>query len=107
MSSRMCIAYASDLDKESTFRKLWSLKEAYTKARGDGLAFEFNKCEFTIAPPHLARSFSGGGQDVEVCAPAPFPLTEQHESLLEGKDRSFTRCHEHAVPGPSDCVCNG
>ena len=34
---------------EQTFRKFWSLKEAYTKGRGDGLAFEFNRCSFILA----------------------------------------------------------
>jgi 4'-phosphopantetheinyl transferase len=37
---------------EMTFRKLWSLKEAYTKARGDGLGFPFNRCEFTLGGTH-------------------------------------------------------
>jgi 4'-phosphopantetheinyl transferase len=30
----------------AAFRKFWSLKEAFTKARGDGLKFEFNRCSF-------------------------------------------------------------
>lgn len=34
---------------EDCFRKFWSLKEAYTKARGDGLGFEFKRCEFVLA----------------------------------------------------------
>jgi 4'-phosphopantetheinyl transferase len=37
---------------EMTFRKLWSLKEAFTKARGDGLGFPFKRCEFTLGGTH-------------------------------------------------------
>ena len=33
---------------EGSFRKHWSLKEAYTKGRGDGIAFHLGKCDFTI-----------------------------------------------------------
>lgn len=33
---------------EETFRKFWSLKEAYTKGRGDGLGFEFNRTDFAL-----------------------------------------------------------
>jgi len=34
------------------FQKLWSLKEAFVKARGDGLAFEFCRCEFVFEETH-------------------------------------------------------
>ena len=34
---------------EEAFRKFWALKEAYTKARGDGLGFEFQRCDFAVA----------------------------------------------------------
>eukprot|EP00967_Tisochrysis_lutea_P118651 scaffold192973_cov34-Tisochrysis_lutea.AAC.3 len=37
---------------EMIFRKLWSLKEAFTKARGDGLGFPFKRCEFTLGGSH-------------------------------------------------------
>ena len=33
---------------EMCFRKHWSLKEAFTKARGDGIAFELKRCAFTL-----------------------------------------------------------
>jgi len=39
----------------TVFRKLWSLKEAYTKARGDGLGFKFSRCEFALGGGHPAR----------------------------------------------------
>ena len=35
--------------REDVFRKFWSLKEAYTKGRGDGLGFEFNRCDFKLS----------------------------------------------------------
>ena len=30
------------------FRRHWSLKEAYVKARGDGIGFELGQCEFVF-----------------------------------------------------------
>ncbi len=33
---------------EDLFRRFWSLKEAYTKGRGDGLGFEFGRCDFKL-----------------------------------------------------------
>ena len=46
---------------EAAFRKRWSLKEAYVKARGDGIAFELGKCEF-------AEVRQSGGGAVETAA---------------------------------------
>ncbi|KAL1524499.1 hypothetical protein AB1Y20_019393 [Prymnesium parvum] len=60
----------SESAMENAFRKHWSLKEAYTKARGDGLGFEFKKCEFVIHPTE--------GEQVEVATVTvegtPLPL---------------------------------
>lgn len=39
------------------FRKFWSLKEAYTKGRGDGLGFEFNRCSFKYVDGDGAGGF--------------------------------------------------
>jgi len=35
----------------SRFTQIWSLKEAFIKARGDGLGFEISNCEFKFAKP--------------------------------------------------------
>ena len=51
---------------EDAFRKHWSLKEAFTKGRGDGLGFDFKKCEFTIEPLREAEHRGSAGQPVEV-----------------------------------------
>ena len=39
----LCLAAQQDC-----FRKLWSLKEAFVKARGDGLALELGRAEFVL-----------------------------------------------------------
>ena len=39
----------SEEKMEACFRQHWSLKEAFTKARGDGIAFEFKRIEFTLS----------------------------------------------------------
>ena len=49
----MAVINAARPDKqkmEDYFRRFWSLKEAYTKARGDGIAFDLGKCGFSLAP---------------------------------------------------------
>ena len=47
-----------EVKMEHAFRKFWSLKEAFTKARGDGLKFEFNRCSFRYMG---AAQDTGGG----------------------------------------------
>ena len=47
---------------EDAFRKFWSLKEAYTKGRGDGLGFEFKRCDFALSPTTEAGA---DGQQVQ------------------------------------------
>ncbi|GMH38682.1 hypothetical protein BSKO_06566 [Bryopsis sp. KO-2023] len=39
-------AAMSEEDMERTFQRHWSLKEAFVKARGDGLGFPLQSCEF-------------------------------------------------------------
>jgi len=54
----------SDDGLEACFRQHWSLKEAFTKARGDGIAFEFSRIEFTLAGADdgaAAGGAAGGG----------------------------------------------
>jgi len=45
----------TDTEKEDCFRCHWSLKEAFTKARGDGIAFELGRCEFVLDGPWPAE----------------------------------------------------
>eukprot|EP00392_Amoebophrya_sp_AT5.2_P000562 g563.t1 len=47
-------ATAQQVDTEHTrvysaFMRIWSLKESFVKARGDGLGFELGNCEFALA----------------------------------------------------------
>ena len=45
---------------EAAFRRLWSLKEAFTKARGDGIGFSFSRCEFTLLGTTQRDDGTGG-----------------------------------------------
>ena len=49
---------------EAFFRRFWSLKEAYTKGRGDGLGYEFNQCEFSLG----AVVDGANGQPVQIAS---------------------------------------
>jgi len=49
-------AGAEESDKLECFRCHWSLKEAFVKARGDGIAFELNRCEFEFDTPWPAQT---------------------------------------------------
>eukprot|EP00191_Tetraselmis_sp_GSL018_P017622 CAMPEP_0177591444 /NCGR_PEP_ID=MMETSP0419_2-20121207/8001_1 /TAXON_ID=582737 /ORGANISM="Tetraselmis sp., Strain GSL018" /LENGTH=312 /DNA_ID=CAMNT_0019082187 /DNA_START=463 /DNA_END=1402 /DNA_ORIENTATION=+ len=51
------LSAASEEAQKEVFQQLWSLKEAYVKARGDGIAFELRRAEFEIlpGPPPTAR----------------------------------------------------
>lgn len=40
----------SVVEQEHAFRRNWSCKEAFTKARGDGIGFELARCDFDIRP---------------------------------------------------------
>ena len=55
---------------EMCFRKHWSLKEAFTKARGDGIAFELKRCAFTL------RGAAAGAADTATVEVDGVPLPE-------------------------------
>lgn len=61
----------SDRQMEDTFRKLWSLKEAFTKARGDGLGFKLGRCEFELTG-RLADGVEGASVSVDSAKQAAF-----------------------------------
>lgn len=77
-------AHPDEKAMEAYFRRFWSLKEAYTKGRGDGLGFEFSRCEFTLG------DFSVGtaGQPVQlatVCVDGqPLPHWRFYIQELDG-----------------------
>ena len=71
----------TDRAKEDTFRKFWSLKEAYTKARGDGIAFEFKRCDFTLdgdGPPVEHAAVAVDGQRLERWRFYIQPMPDEH-----------------------------
>ena len=45
-----------EVKMEQQLRTYWSLKESYTKARGDGIAFEFKRIEFTLIELNADRA---------------------------------------------------
>ncbi|UYN96104.1 MAG: 4'-phosphopantetheinyl transferase superfamily protein [Enhydrobacter sp.] len=40
-------------DRRATFLRLWTLKEAYLKARGDGLSLPLDRFAFSLSPPRV------------------------------------------------------
>lgn len=41
-------SWPTEADREEAFRRQWSMKEAFVKARGDGLGFQLNRAEFRL-----------------------------------------------------------
>lgn len=73
----------ADPPMEMTFRKLWSLKEAYTKARGDGLGFPFKRCEFTLGGTHPAAP----ARAAHTAGGAPPAVVETAAVAVDGEPR--------------------
>jgi phosphopantetheinyl transferase len=53
----------SEEEQQDCFRCHWSLKEAFTKARGDGIAFDLSRC--VRAPAALAPAARGQPCDID------------------------------------------
>jgi len=64
--------------KEDLFRKYWSLKEAYTKARGDGIAFPLGKCDFHLDDATSTATVIVDGQPLDQWKFFLQPLPESH-----------------------------
>lgn len=57
----------TEVERVRAFRAQWSLKEAFVKARGDGLAFELRRVEFCFCrPPEPSQSFKVDCMDFKV-----------------------------------------
>jgi len=77
-------AAGSDPDKQyETFSRFWSAKEAFVKARGDGLAFELGGAEFQWQP--LAGFPEGTAYEGKV--------------LIHGRQAPQWRFVQHRMPG--------
>eukprot|EP01025_Chloroclados_australasicus_P044594 TRINITY_DN4844_c0_g1_i3.p3 TRINITY_DN4844_c0_g1~~TRINITY_DN4844_c0_g1_i3.p3 ORF type:complete len:131 (+),score=14.26 TRINITY_DN4844_c0_g1_i3:120-512(+) len=71
---------------ELEFRKYWSLKEAFTKARGDGIAFGLNQTDFRLMGSEAELYLEGKEQtrwrffvsrlDTHICSVALGPPDE-------------------------------
>lgn len=72
----------SEPEMEACFRQLWSLKEAFTKARGDGIAFEFCRIEFSMLC---------GAQGGTVQAGSGVTLHERASVAVDGQPQSGWR----------------
>ena len=75
------------------FRRAWSRKESFTKARGDGLAFQLDRVEFHPCRPPRPRSLLPGDP------PRVGPLrenAEDHSAQPPGGDRQLDRCAQAA-----------
>jgi len=56
-------AAKSEHRKLELFRQFWSLKESFTKARGDGIGCSFGRCDFGT---RYERSAGSAGQQVDI-----------------------------------------
>jgi 4'-phosphopantetheinyl transferase len=52
-SERTLLRAAPAAEQRGLFFRLWTLKEAYIKAHGDGLALPLDQFSFTTAPPAI------------------------------------------------------
>mmetsp|Transcript_7100 Transcript_7100/g.13018 ORF Transcript_7100/g.13018 Transcript_7100/m.13018 type:complete len:308 (-) Transcript_7100:22-945(-) len=50
--------FGDERGQEDAFRRNWSCKEAFTKARGDGIGFNLQRCEFIIEETEEALPFT-------------------------------------------------
>ena len=82
-----------DDDKEDAFRRHWSCKEAFVKARGDGLGFDLGRCSFRFQN-HDAEG-PGGGDEHEFYACS---------LLVDGEPRSDWMLYSHRLPDGHYCT---
>ena len=59
------------------FFRYWTLKEAYIKAVGSGLAMPLQSFGFTLAPPRITFE-AGSGDDAAAWEFAVLPTTNRH-----------------------------
>lgn len=92
-------AAGGEVERVRAFRTRWSLKEAFVKARGDGLAFEMRRVDFLRCHRDAQRQ--------------PPPVEQQWRVYLDGYLQSDWRCtvcelqDGHIVSiarGPVDCA---
>ncbi|KAG2450503.1 hypothetical protein HYH02_005004 [Chlamydomonas schloesseri] len=98
--------------QESAFQSLWCLKEAFIKARGDGLGFSpLSRAAFELQPPNAAAAAPSGDEEsqslmpVVAAAAAAAPASGIHSTLkyaklvLDGVRQPRWRFQLHMLPG--------
>ena len=70
-SERAAVRAAGAGEERATFASLWTMKEAYAKARGLGLALPFDAFAVGLAPPRLVSGDDPSAWRVELLAPTP------------------------------------
>jgi phosphopantetheinyl transferase len=100
-------ARASDIAPLAAFRSQWSRKEAFAKARGDGLAFELRRAEFCSTrppqpprPPDCANATNEGGDEVQVSPQPPRPPDRANTASEAGDE-------VHGAPALSSAPSEG
>ena len=87
---------------EDLFRRFWSLKEAYTKARGDGLGFELKRCDFQLG--ETSKGASGQPVQLATLKVDGKPMRQWGfyvQDLSEGHWISVARGEHNATRSPS------
>ncbi|KAG2440950.1 hypothetical protein HXX76_003803 [Chlamydomonas incerta] len=94
--------------QEAAFQSLWSLKEAFIKARGDGLGFSpLSRAAFELPQPGGDGGHIGSASQMQVAAPAALDASggnvQSAALLLDGVRQSRWRFELHTLPA-DHCV---
>jgi 4'-phosphopantetheinyl transferase len=84
-SERAAVRAAPASEQADRFTELWSLKEAYVKARGLGLSLPLESFAFELAPPRLALGDESSAWHVQLLT----PTAEHRAALCIRGDRSI------------------
>jgi 4'-phosphopantetheinyl transferase len=102
-------SWSSETDRENAFRRQWSMKEAFVKARGDGLGFQLNRAEFHLDSEDSEKSSdfddddddeeddAGNDEDGETAPSGTDTNDEDEEATLQLRRVSLQRKNSNSL----------